>query len=66
MHGDRFEWKQPPYEYVTDKPPIDVLTGDPEIRRALEDGADLAAMERSWRGEIETFEEESRAVRLYR
>jgi uncharacterized protein YbbC (DUF1343 family) len=66
LHGDRFEWKQPPYEYVTDKPPIDVLTGDPEIRRALESGADLSAMERSWRGEIAAFEEEARPVRLYR
>jgi uncharacterized protein YbbC (DUF1343 family) len=66
LHRDRFEWKQPPYEYVTDKPPIDVLTGDPEIRRALEDGSDLPAMERSWRGEIAAFEEESHRVRIYR
>ena len=66
VHGDRFDWKKPPYEYVTDKPPIDVLTGDPEIRRALEKGADLAAMEQSWRGEIAAFEEESLPSRLYR
>src|SRR5439155_23219696 len=31
-HRDRFEWTKPPYEYVTDKPPIDVLTGDPAVR----------------------------------
>ncbi len=66
VHGDRFEWKVPPYEYVTDKPPIDVLTGDPEIRRALETGADLGEMARSWRDEIAAFEEESRQFRLYR
>jgi uncharacterized protein YbbC (DUF1343 family) len=65
-HGDRFEWKQPPYEYVTDKPPIDVLTGDPAIREALESGADLRAMEASWSREVRAFERESRPFRFYR
>ncbi|HKN47290.1 MAG TPA: DUF1343 domain-containing protein [Candidatus Polarisedimenticolia bacterium] len=64
-HRDRFEWKKPPYEYVTDKPPIYVLTGDPAIRRALESGDDLRALERSWRSEIAAFEKESRPFRLY-
>ncbi|HEX9426782.1 MAG TPA: DUF1343 domain-containing protein [Candidatus Polarisedimenticolia bacterium] len=66
LHRDRFEWKQPPYEYVTDKPPIDVLTGDPAIRIALESGADLHRLERSWRREISAFERESLPFRLYR
>jgi uncharacterized protein YbbC (DUF1343 family) len=64
-HRDRFEWKQPPYEYVTDRPPIDVLTGDPEIRRALEAGGDLRALERSWRKEIASFRRDSLPFRLY-
>jgi uncharacterized protein YbbC (DUF1343 family) len=66
LHRDRFEWNKPPYEYVTDKPPIDVLTGDPAVRQALESGADLGGLERSWRREIAAFEKESQAVRLYR
>src|SRR5437867_479097 len=65
-HRDRFEWKKPPYEYVTDKPPIDVLTGDPAVRDALESGAHLSALERSWKPEIAAFEREAKAVRLYR
>jgi uncharacterized protein YbbC (DUF1343 family) len=65
-HRDRFEWKNPPYEYVTDKRPIDVLTGDPAIRKALEEGEDLRAIERSWRDEIADFERESRPFRFYR
>src|SRR5438552_13516466 len=64
-HRDRFEWKQPPYEYVTDRPPIDVLTGDPSLREALESGGDLREIERRWRKEIAGFERESRAFRLY-
>ena len=65
-HRDRFEWRKPPYEYVTDKPPIDVLTGDPAVRAALEAGSDLRALERSWRREIAAFERESAPFRLYR
>ena len=65
-HGDRFAWKQPPYEYVTDRLPIDVLIGDPEVRGALESGAPLAPIEKSWRGEIDAFRRESLPFRLYR
>src|SRR6266581_1728735 len=64
-HRDRFEWKQPPYEYVTDRPPIDVLTGDPALREALESGSDLREIERRWRKEIAAFARESGAFRLY-
>jgi uncharacterized protein YbbC (DUF1343 family) len=65
-HGDRFEWKKPPYEYVTDRLPIDVLTGDPGVRKALVGGADLRELERSWRREIRAFIRESESIRLYR
>ncbi len=65
LHPDRFEWKQPPYEYVTDRLPIDVLTGDPAVREALESGNDLRALERLWLKENATFERDSRPFRLY-
>ena len=64
-HREQFAWKEPPYEYVTDRLPIDVLLGDPKVREALESGADLRALERSWRGEIESFRSESRPFRFY-
>jgi len=64
-HRDRFEWKKPPYEYVTDRLPIDVLTGDPAVRQALESGEDLRRLERGWRAEIGAFERESRAFHFY-
>src|SRR5207244_7986516 len=28
----RFEWKQPPYEYETERLPIDVIAGGPWVR----------------------------------
>jgi len=65
VHRDRFEWKQPPYEYVTDRLPIDVLTGDPAVRQTLELGTDLRVLERAWRKEIAAFQRESRAFHLY-
>ena len=66
LHRDRFTWKKPPYEYVTDRPPIDVLTGDPEVRETLESGGDLRTMERSWRREIKLFAAEASEIHLYR
>jgi uncharacterized protein YbbC (DUF1343 family) len=66
LHRDRFAWKQPPYEYVTDRLPIDVLTGDPVVRDAIESGADLRALAATWRSAIQRFDREAAAHRLYR
>jgi uncharacterized protein YbbC (DUF1343 family) len=66
LHGDRFAWKQPPYEYVTDRLPIDVLTGDPAVRQAIESGADLRKLAASWRLETERYTREVALHRLYR
>jgi uncharacterized protein YbbC (DUF1343 family) len=65
-HGREFAWKEPPYEYVTDRLPIDVLLGDPAVRAALENGSSLTALERTWRKEIDAFRRESLPFRLYR
>jgi uncharacterized protein YbbC (DUF1343 family) len=66
LHRDRFAWKQPPYEYVTDRLPIDVLTGDPLVREAIESGGDLRALAAAWRSAIRDFNAEAAAHRLYR
>jgi uncharacterized protein YbbC (DUF1343 family) len=66
LHRDQFAWKQPPYEYVTDKLPIDVLTGDPAVRAAIESGRDLRALARTWSREIREFQKESHRHLLYR
>ena len=44
--GDRFGWREPPYEYEHDKMPIDILAGSAALRREMEAGraaADVAA-----------------------
>jgi uncharacterized protein YbbC (DUF1343 family) len=45
---DRFAWRQPPYEYVHDRMPIDILSGSDRLRQAIE--ADVPAREiaREW------------------
>ncbi|MEI7576195.1 MAG: DUF1343 domain-containing protein [Armatimonadota bacterium] len=36
-----FAWKQPPYEYVYDRMPIDILSGSETFRNLVESGANL-------------------------
>ncbi len=66
LHPDHFEWKQPPYEYVSDRMPIDILTGDPVIRQAIESGESLKRIAAGWVREIRAFRRESATHLLYR
>ncbi len=65
LHPGTFAWKQPPYEYVTDRLPIDVLTGDPEVREAIESGGDLRRLAADWRPGIREFRREAAPHLLY-
>ncbi len=66
VHRDLFAWKEPPYEYVTDRLPIDVLTGDPAVRHAIESGSDLRALEAGWKTETRRFQADVAPYLLYR
>ena len=51
---DRFEWRDPPYEYEHDKMPIDILAGSPSLREQIELQVPLEEIVGSWRpGEAE-------------
>ncbi|HXI02956.1 MAG TPA: DUF1343 domain-containing protein, partial [Candidatus Saccharimonadales bacterium] len=65
VHPDRFEWRKEPYEYVKDRLPIDVLTGDPAVRIALEKGRSLTQLEESWIPDLRAYRKEARACMLY-
>lgn len=43
MGEGRFAWRSEPYEFVHDRPAIDLLTGGPEYREALDAGESLDA-----------------------
>ena len=55
MYGEDFKWKQPPYEYVFDKNPFDVISGTDALRKALERGDSLEAIEASWAEGLSQF-----------
>jgi uncharacterized protein YbbC (DUF1343 family) len=62
---DRFAWRQPPYEYVHDRMPIDILAGSDRLRRAIE--ADIPAREIAdeWAAPTGDFDRVRRQYLLY-
>jgi uncharacterized protein YbbC (DUF1343 family) len=52
---EKFSWLPPPYEYEFKRLPIDIITGDEEIRKGLEAGRDLDEMEKSWQAGLKAF-----------
>jgi uncharacterized protein YbbC (DUF1343 family) len=65
LHPEKFQWKSPPYEYEFEKLPFDLITGDPLIRRAIEDGHPLRNLEETWAEEVKCFEEIRAPYLLY-
>ena len=53
--GDRFRWREPPYEYETEKMPIDILAGSDTLRRDIEQGRPLEAMAADWNDAVASF-----------
>jgi uncharacterized protein YbbC (DUF1343 family) len=51
----RFPWREPPYEYETDKRPIDILYGSDRLRATLDAGMDVAGLVASWAPDEEAF-----------
>jgi len=64
-HDDRFQWKAPPYEYEFERQPIDLIIGDPAIRRRVENLDDIDQIEKSWSEDLKTFTEASKRFHLY-
>jgi uncharacterized protein YbbC (DUF1343 family) len=62
---DTFAWRTEPYEFVADRPAIDLLFGSDRERRGLEAGVPWRELARAWQAEEQAFEEERKAVLLY-
>jgi uncharacterized protein YbbC (DUF1343 family) len=62
---DAFAWREPPYEYETVKPPIDILWGGDGLRRAIEDGATPREILSPAEGEVADFERRVAPYLLY-
>ncbi|MBI5252466.1 MAG: DUF1343 domain-containing protein [Desulfomonile tiedjei] len=55
LYPMEFHWSAPPYEYVTDKLPVDVILGDYKVRAELEQGRPVPDVEREWSEALEQF-----------
>ena len=55
LYPKDFMWKQPPYEYETEKMPIDILAGTEDLRRGIEKGEQLNVMEECWSEQSHSF-----------
>jgi uncharacterized protein YbbC (DUF1343 family) len=65
LYPESFRWKEPPYEYVYDRKPFDVIAGTDALREALERGDSLETLEAGWREEIKSFEKNRERYLLY-
>jgi uncharacterized protein YbbC (DUF1343 family) len=65
LYGGYFKWKEPPYEYVFDKNPFDVISGSVFLREAIEGGGSLEAFETSWGGRLAAFKEARAEFLIY-
>ncbi len=63
--GEAFGWRAEPYEFVADRPAVDLLSGDRRLRRALDDGEGLEPWVGSWARDEESFRRERRGILLY-
>jgi uncharacterized protein YbbC (DUF1343 family) len=65
MYPNEFLWKEPPYEYVFDRNPFDVIAGTNKLREAFERGDSLEEIELGWQPEIEEFKKIRAQFLLY-
>lgn len=64
-HGDSLQWKTPPYEYEFEKLPIDMIIGDPSVRRRLQNLENLNDIIVSWNDALAQFRSMSKVYYLY-
>jgi uncharacterized protein YbbC (DUF1343 family) len=65
---ESFRWREAPYEFVTDRPAIDLLAGCETLRRAIDAAGsetELGDWVASWADDERAFREERREILLY-
>ena len=62
---DGFAWKQPPYEYETEKLPIDILAGGEGWRAGVEANLSPWRMKTEWLEQLKAFSEMTAEFRRY-
>ncbi len=65
LYPEQFQWRHRAYEFVQDKPAIDLLMGGDDLRKQLEKGVSLKEIEASWEADREKFLAMRRKYLLY-
>ena len=65
LYPDEFKWKNPPYEYVYDRNPFDVISGTTKIREFFEQGKPIKEIKDSWQTDVEQFYKTREKYLLY-
>ena len=65
LYPNDFKWKNPPYEYVFDRNPFDVIAGTTKLREDFEQGIELNEIKQSWQKETEEFQRKRTNYFLY-
>ena len=55
LYPEKFQYKEPPYEYEYERLPMDLIIGDKNIRKQLEEGAPIEEIEKLWLPELQEF-----------
>ena len=63
--SNRFQWRDPPYEYEHKKLPIDILAGSSELRDQIVAGTPARDVARSWEKGVAEFDKIRRRFLLY-
>ena len=65
LYPHDFAWREPPYEYETQKLPIDILAGGAAWREQIEDGQSPWQMKAGWERPLAAFAEHTAEFRHY-
>jgi len=65
LYPNDFKWQTPPYEYVYDRLPFDVIAGTTKLREQIEGGISVVEIADSWREGEKTFAEQRGPYLLY-
>ncbi|MGE0882849.1 MAG: exo-beta-N-acetylmuramidase NamZ domain-containing protein [Blastocatellales bacterium] len=65
LYPQDFKWQMPPYEYVYDRLPFDVIAGTTTLREQIEGGASIEDIAASWQDGEKDFTERRKPYLLY-
>ncbi len=65
LYPSSFRWRRDPYEFVSEVPAIDLLTGSDTARQCIEFGRPLARLLGTWQREVDQFTSNLEGILLY-